>query len=345
MSDSRGNVTLRLPQTSYQNARVSLYSVNGKRIISHKVDASASAKRISTPNAASGIYILSVKGISGGSFSGRLSHKGGKLNIGVSFGAGEAVFPLMKDAYAVAQNDNEDAWTIRVTAVGYTDSTYQFTPEIGMNSVHNITLRRELETMGSFTDSRDGKTYGWVLMPDGKRWMAQNLNYDTLDGTGSWCYENSADSCVKYGRLYNWAAAMDIDASFNNTPWNGSDENHQGICPVGWRLPSHADWNALMAAVGGEETAGTKLKSQTGWYDGDSDYIPGTDDYGFSALPGGRRWNGGSFGGAGYLGHWWSASEDNSGRAYGRDMNYGIQDVFSYWLYKSFGFSVRCLRD
>jgi hypothetical protein len=50
---------------------------------------------------------------------------------------------------------------------------------------------------GTFTDTRDGQTYKTVKMPDGKTWMAENLNYQTKGG--SWCYENSADSCKKYG--------------------------------------------------------------------------------------------------------------------------------------------------
>ena len=62
----------------------------------------------------------------------------------------------------------------------------------------------------------------------------------------------------------------------------------QGACPDGWHLPSDAEWTELVDFVGSDGhsgTEGTALKSTTGWDSG----ITGTDDYGFNALPGGKR--------------------------------------------------------
>ncbi|MBO4437213.1 MAG: hypothetical protein J5791_10075, partial [Fibrobacter sp.] len=68
---------------------------------------------------------------------------------------------------------------------------------------------------GTVTDTRDGKTYKTVTI--GKQtWMAENLNYAytgvlynnsgyTSDST-SWCFGNDPANCIKYGRLYTWAA-------------------------------------------------------------------------------------------------------------------------------------------
>src|SRR5574344_2402265 len=118
-------------------------------------------------------------------------------------------------------------------------------------------------------------------------WMAQNLNYadsaalPNLEGN-SWCYGNSADSCAKYGRLYTWTGAMNIDRSYQSASAAAVlSSPHQGACPTGWHIPTSAEWTTLENAVGGSSTAGTKLKSTSGW----SNSGNGTDTYGFSALP------------------------------------------------------------
>jgi uncharacterized protein (TIGR02145 family) len=167
---------------------------------------------------------------------------------------------------------------------------------------------------GTLEDSRDGKTYKTVKIGN-QTWMAENLDYQT---TNSWCYNNADSNCVKYGRLYTWDAAITA-------------------CPRGWHLPTSQEWDTLMTAVGGTSTAGTKLKSKSPNWDG-------TDDYRFSALPGGRRNTDGSFRGLGSLGNWWSVTEYDASVAY-------------IWYMKSGGayvgednreddaFSVRCLQD
>jgi len=175
-------------------------------------------------------------------------------------------------------------------------------------------------------DKRDGQKYRTVVI-GGTRWMAQNLNYRA---DSSWCYENRADSCNKYGRLYTWDAAMKA-------------------CPAGWKLPSREDWKSLVAVASEEKTAGKKLKSKNGWNNrNDGSSGNGTDDYGFSALPGGSLYSAdGSFYGVGYDGYLWTATEDYYGNyAYNQDMDYDYDGVREYGTYdKSDGFSVRCVAD
>ena len=166
----------------------------------------------------------------------------------------------------------------------------------------------------TFADSRDGKSYKRVQIGN-QVWMAENLNYDIPDNTSDVCYANADSNCVKYGRLYDWGTAMGLGWSYYGTTWGGSDVKRQGVCPVGWHLPSNAEWTTLVSYVenagGCTSCAGTKLKSSTGWNSYQN--IPvGTDEYGFSALPGGYGNSGGDFYGAGYFGYWWSATELNA---------------------------------
>ena len=180
---------------------------------------------------------------------------------------------------------------------------------------------------GTITDSRNGQTYKTVNIGS-QTWMAENLNYQPPVGN-SWCYDNNTNNCNTYGRLYDWSTA-------------------QTVCPNGWHLPSNQDWDILMTAVGDSSTAGKTLKSQSDWnsYSG----ISSTDEYGFSALPGGLRHSNnidvnGLFNYAGYEGYWWTATEYSSGLVYLRYMNCNYDGVGETLNFVSRGQSVRCVKD
>jgi uncharacterized protein (TIGR02145 family) len=150
--------------------------------------------------------------------------------------------------------------------------------------------------------------------------MAANLNYAS---GSSWCYGLSPDNCAKYGRLYTWEAAL-------------------GACPAGWHLPTKEEWNTLVRHVGVPSTAGRFIKSKTGWNDSGN----GTDDYGYSALPGGNRTYD-DFYNVGNSGDWWSATEgaaeDGAGLAYYRYVYYRYERVDELVGGKEVGRSVRCV--
>jgi len=180
-------------------------------------------------------------------------------------------------------------------------------------------------------------------------WMKENLNCNV---NGSKCQINQESNCDTYGRLYNWATAMNLPASCNSSYCSSQiNAKHQGICPSGWHIPNDADWNVLMKFVNPSCSdysdcagAGTKLKSSNLWisYSGDP---KGTDEYGFSALPGGYGDSVGSFGDVGIDGLWWSATESNANYAFYRGMYYNYEYVDRYDYYKNNLFSVRCLQD
>ena len=215
-------------------------------------------------------------------------------------------------------------------------------------------------TKGTFTDSRDQKVYKKVTIGS-QTWMAENLNYDTtggkcygeyggVDAAEGWGYYDTLTNaevqanCAKYGRLYDWTTAMGIDARYNSSEWNGSDVKHRGICPSGWHLPSDAEWTTLKNYVGGDslQTAGRKLKSTSGWRS-----LNGTDEFGFSGLPGGYRFASGSFAQAGAEGLWWDATEDRADRAGVWVVNF-LTDYLSGESANGFKtrlYSVRCVAD
>jgi uncharacterized protein (TIGR02145 family) len=149
-----------------------------------------------------------------------------------------------------------------------------------------------------------------------------------------------SDGCSKYGRLYDWNTAMDGKSSSSSSP-----SGVQGVCPLGWHLPSNAEWTTLVNYVGGSSTAGTKLKSSTGWRNSYSGVPAGTDNYGFSALPGGSRDIDGIFYFAGLHGYWWTATERYSGDVYDWGMYNVNENVDDDKSDNSYGLSVRCVMD
>jgi uncharacterized protein (TIGR02145 family) len=172
--------------------------------------------------------------------------------------------------------------------------------------------------VGTFTDSREGKSYGTVVIGN-QTWMAENLNYNA---SGSKCYDDDPANCDKYGRLYNWERALTA-------------------CPSGWHLPTDEEWTMLINNVGFQPGRKLKAKSGWNWYSG----AGGTDLYGFTALPGGHCNSDGTFGGVEGGGNWWSATEYGADQALYRHMNYGGVDVYKPNSEKTALFSVRCIKD
>lgn len=150
-----------------------------------------------------------------------------------------------------------------------------------------------IKNAGIFKDSRDEQSYKWVRLKDGKKWMAQNLNFETSD---SWCHGDDDNNCEQYGRLYTWQSAMQA-------------------CPKKWRLPTNDEWWDMVSYYKDE---GEDVTKYFGWYTGEVAYkalVQGGSS-GFSAQHGGGRNQRGGFRSLGVYGHYWSSSEDKSADAW-----------------------------
>jgi len=167
---------------------------------------------------------------------------------------------------------------------------------------------------GVFTDPRDSKQYKTVKIGE-QTWLAENLNWK---GTGVW-YNNSPILGNAFGRLYTWKEALKA-------------------APPGWHLPTDEEWQKLVNFAGGDRVAGEKLRAKDGWQGN------GTDEFGFSALPGGFCLRGGIFYDVCNSGDWWCATGE-SPFAFERNMNNGDAGVYRDTQYEIYSFSVRLVKD
>jgi uncharacterized protein (TIGR02145 family) len=194
----------------------------------------------------------------------------------------------------------------------------------------------------------DGNTYKTVTIGT-QTWMAENLRVTrfkngtdipfvtddaawSILATPGYCWYNNDEVTYKadYGASYNWYTV-----------------NTGNLCPTGWHVPRDAEWETLVAYLGGNTIAGGKLK-ETGTIHWASPNLEATNETGFTALPGGGRGDNGSFNYIGYRGDWWSATEYDAQTAWYRSLYYSFHIDFNIGRFnynKKGGFRVRCLKD
>jgi len=165
----------------------------------------------------------------------------------------------------------------------------------------------------------DGKTI--PLVTDEKAWEA-------LKTPGYCWYNNDPENKNIYGALYNWYTV-----------------STKKLCPKGWHVPTFAEWTTMVTFLGDVNTAGDKLK-EIGTDHWKNFLSSATNDFDFTALPGGTRLYSGvfpEFGGSYAV--WWSSTDFSSLAAW----NWGLHDssskVFKGYDSKQSGFSVRCIMD
>jgi uncharacterized protein (TIGR02145 family) len=203
-----------------------------------------------------------------------------------------------------------------------------------------------------FIDSRDGRTYGTVLIGT-QCWMAENLNVGTMLSGGAamsnngiiekYCYNNLAANCDKYGGIYGW------DEMMQYTSIAGS----KGICPDGWHLPVDAEWCILEQyldatiscnAIGLRGTNGGGKLKEVGTTNWTTPNTGANNASGFTALPGGRWF--GVFSLSGTYALWWTSSQDiSSGGAWARGVTNTSALMDRNTNSKNIGMSVRCVKN
>lgn len=188
---------------------------------------------------------------------------------------------------------------------------------------------------GMATVTYEGKVYNTVLIGS-QCWLKENLDYGTrINGSDNqtnnsiiekYCYNDEPDTCTEYGGLYQWYEAMLY------VPTTGT----QGICPIGWHIPTLSEFETLKSVVNNDGNALKAFGQGTG-------SGAGTNTSGFSALVAGNRNGNGYFSGLGDYTYFWSSTESSDYYAYNLNLGYYDSDINLNDYIKYNGFSVRCL--
>jgi uncharacterized protein (TIGR02145 family) len=186
----------------------------------------------------------------------------------------------------------------------------------------------------------DGDNNNYPIVDIGSQmWMAENLKTTkyshggiigttipaTLDISESlnpkyeWAYAGNEPNAGTYGRLYTWYAV-----------------NTGSICPYGWHVPFTQEWLNLASYTGSEGGNVLKESGTSHWLDPN---IGSTNETGFTALPGGYRFDFGAFVLVGSDGNWWSSNSD------GFSLSNNSSGMTIYRENKGTGMSVRCIYD
>ena len=196
---------------------------------------------------------------------------------------------------------------------------------------------------GLSTVTYGDKTYN-TLKIGNQCWLKENLNIgirinDNQEAQNDgliekYCYSNLESNCDIYGGLYQWAEMM------NYTTISGV----QGICPMGFHIPTQSDWNILTNFLGGSQIAGGKMKEQgfNHWLNPNAN---ATNESGFSALPAGFRFHFNTFTDINISNILWSSSEVSDLGSWAYKMEYNVGSLEQGNDDKGNGMSVRCLKD
>jgi uncharacterized protein (TIGR02145 family) len=331
--------TIEFMATAPGKTSIELFDVTGKRIEISQTTLNAGIHSFRINGLNTGFYVVKIKSPNYTYAGNLVSNRKGDENVTINY-LGHRDNIIAQNKLKSGKSEKEMQYT--------SGDLLKFT---GMSGIYN-TILTDIPTQSktiafafvACTDP-DGNLYS-VVQIGTQLWMAENLksvkyrNSDPIDKvtddiqwraltTGAYCnYNNNTAYANIYGRLYNWYAVKDS----------------RNIAPMGWHIPTDAEWTTLANYLGGIAVAGGKLK-ETGIDHWKSPNVGATNESGFTALAGGMRDGNSWYDDFGLYGHWWSSTQSDANNAWGRGIYYNYGDIGSSSFGKSLGYSVRCIKD
>ncbi len=200
-------------------------------------------------------------------------------------------------------------------------TTYkQAEADIDGNVFHSVTIGTQVWMVENLKVTKYNDGTQIPMITDNTEWA--NLT------NAAYCWYGNDEAGYKddYGALYNWYAV-----------------NTGKLSPKGWHVATDAEWATLINYLGGESIASGKLKEAgtLHWQDPNTE---ATNSSGFTGLPGGTRYNTGSFDNMNFVSYWWTATGDPGGAWY-RELLWNEGNAYRYGHLLTNGMSVRCVKD
>jgi len=206
-----------------------------------------------------------------------------------------------------------------------------------------------VQTIDSILFDVNGRSYP-VIQIGSQVWMGSNLKvwkfndgkviqsygnpfvWDTLVIPAMTWYNDNGYMDTTWGCLYNWYAV-----------------NTGKLAPAGWHVPTDSEWTTLVDYLGGNEVAGGLMKSTGIMGTGNglwaSPNLGATNSSRFGGLPAGDRGHEGNYYDLNQFGSFWTSTEKDVSYAWYRMLSYNNAAARRTYDNKTFGFSVRCIRD
>jgi len=335
---SNGNSTIDFVATTSGKVNIELFDITGKRVCVTQNLLTIGRHSYQVSNLYGGIYTIRISS-QGYTYTGKLVSNGdSNLDKRISYNriSDISVSSMkLKSAYTekLMQYNPGD----RLKIIGSSEKYSTVVVDVPTQS-------KTITFIFVACSDADGNNYP-VVQIGAKVWMAENLKTTKYnDGTSitcitdnlawaglttaAYCWYNNNETTNKntYGALYNWYAV-----------------NTGKLCPIGWHMPSDAEWGELTTYLGTDNIAG-KLREAGNkhWFNPNTG---ATNESGFTALPGGQRSEFGVFDFAWWNGLWWTSTGISEQLAYGIWIAADLVDVFHSMEDKKQGYSLRCIKD
>jgi uncharacterized protein (TIGR02145 family) len=343
------NSLMQISPPAAGNATITIFDMTGKKVAQIQSYLDNYLQKFQISSIKTGVYLISVKGNTW-QYSGKLLSKG-KANGTIT------IEKISNNQAADVKTEKMDYKGVLATVdMAYTTGDrLKFTGKSGIYSTVMTDIPSSNKTITfNFIVCKDGSENNYSVVEIGTQvWMAENLKtikysdnspipkgIDAVSWAGLtspayiWYNDDSATFKSTYGALYNGYAVNSISTGGKN------------VCPVGWHVPTEAEWTTLITYLGGETVAGSKLK-ETGTLHWTIPNSTGTNETGFTGLPGGILSPFGTFYYIGSWCIWWSSTnyDPDPSIAYIHYLKDDNGLLYGFYASKKAGYSVRCLKN
>lgn len=193
--------------------------------------------------------------------------------------------------------------------------------DIDGNLYHTVTIGTQVWLVENLKTTRFNDGTSIPLVSDNEQWRG-------LTSPGyCWPLNDPINYKDTYGALYNWFTV-----------------NTGKLAPAGWHVPTTAEFTTLIDFLGGKSAAGAKMK-ETGIVHWRNPNTGANNSSGFTAVPGGFRWDTLGFNGLTAYCYLWSATRAEEIGAWGFGLYFDKEEITNERYYQTAGFTVRCIKD